>query len=272
MRTFRNVVVDADVLVYRTGYACQKHIYSLELSGECNGEIYTGSDKRLVNRITSGLLSSDFHLQQMLRVEPLLSALITVDKILSGYKEKFSAQNMVLYLTGSGNYREKIAITRPYKGTRTQEKPVHYSAIKQHLIDKHGAIVVEGAEADDELSMAMWRDPKDTVGITIDKDAKNTPGWLYNPNKDELLNVVPFNARQHFWTQVLTGDNVDNIPGCAGIGPKKAEKILEGCTTDLNFYNACLIEGYDGNAVMLEEQARLLWMSRESYNDFEVPR
>ena len=28
--------------------------------------------------------------------------------------------------------------------------------------------------------------------------------------------------------QCLTGDNIDNIPGIKGIGPKKAEKILAG--------------------------------------------
>ena len=271
MRTFDNIVVDADVLCYRVGFATQKNIYTLELAGECNGEIYTGSDKRLVNRITAGLLLSDFHLSEMLRVEPLLSALLTVDKILAGYKELFQAENVTLLLTGSGNYRDDIAITKPYKGTRTQEKPVHHAAIKKHLIEKHGAVVIEGAEADDELSMAMWRDQENTVGITIDKDAKNTPGWLYNPNKDELLNVTTESARKHFWTQVLTGDSVDNIPGCPGIGPAKAAKILDGCTTDESFYKVCLIRGYDGNAIMLEEQARLLWMSRESYNDWRKP-
>ena len=192
MRAFSNIVVDADVLCYRVGFATQKNVYSLELSGECNGEIYVGSDKRLVNRITAGLSFSDFHLSEVLRVEPLLSALLTVDKILEGYKELFQAENVSLFLTGEGNYRDDIAVTKPYKGTRKQEKPVHYQAIKDHLIKKHGAVVVEGAEADDELSMAMWKDPNDTVAISIDKDAKNTPGWLYNPNKDELLNVTPF--------------------------------------------------------------------------------
>ena len=33
-------------------------------------------------------------------------------------------------------------------------------------------------------------------------------------------------AEYNFWYQMLVGDVVDNVKGCKGIGPKKAEKIL----------------------------------------------
>lgn len=48
-----------------------------------------------------------------------------------------------------------------------------------------------------------------------------------------------------FWTQMLTGDTTDNIPGCKGIGPKKAEKILAGL--DAKTYGAAVWSTYMGN-------------------------
>ena len=281
MRTFKKVVVDTDVLLYKVGFATQKNVYILESSGEVNGEIYVGSDKRLVNRLMASLDNPT--LSEELRTEPLLAALKTVDNVLAKYKELFQPEEMLLYLTGSGNYREALAGIKPYKGNRTQEKPAHYAAIKEYLI-KLGAVVIEGAEADDALSMAMWADPENTVGITIDKDAKNTPGWLYNPDKGQLISVTDMEARHHFWAQVLTGDQVDNIQGVPGVGPKKAEGMLGECVSEKDYYGVCLAAYTAHQKKMfptmslasltrmaekdLEENARLLWMSRETYNDW----
>ena len=60
---------------------------------------------------------------------------------------------------------------------------------------------------------------------------------------------------------------MDNIPGCPGIGPKKAEKALEGLSQEEEMYQAVLAlyeEKYPENASEeLLEQARLVWMVRE---------
>jgi 5'-3' exonuclease len=41
---------------------------------------------------------------------------------------------------------------------------------------------------------------------------------------------------------LLTGDAVDSIPGCPGIGPVKAFKILSGCDTPEEMENACMTQ------------------------------
>jgi transcriptional regulator with XRE-family HTH domain len=61
---------------------------------------------------------------------------------------------------------------------------------------------------------------------------------------------------------MLTGDRVDNIPGLAGIGPKKAEKILQGCTDyesmQTAVWKAYQDKGHDYDYFV--EQGRLLWL------------
>ena len=118
-----------------------------------------------------------------------------------------------------------------------------------------------------------------TVIATIDKDLDNTPGWHYNWNKGEMYWVSEGEATKKFYTQLLTGDKVDNIQGIPGIGPKKAEKVLEGCETEEDYYYSVL-EAYhnyydnqecDGNTIepaqCLSENAQLLWMIRELDED-----
>ena len=75
-----------------------------------------------------------------------------------------------IFLTGKGNFRKKIAVTREYKGNRKQERPVHLGD-KQHLIDNWKAIVSKDEEADDLIG--IWSNPESIV-TSIDKDMAAT--------------------------------------------------------------------------------------------------
>jgi len=73
-----------------------------------------------------------------------------------------------------------------------------------------------------------------------------------------------------FYTQLLTGDRVDNIIGLKGIGPVKAAKALADLTTDIEMYNK-VVEMYDGDKVRVLENARLLWLRRTPGEMWEAP-
>ena len=45
------------------------------------------------------------------------------------------------------------------------------------------------------------------------------------------------------------------------MGPVKAAKILEGCSTEQELYDAC-VKAYDGDLDRVLENARLLWLRR----------
>lgn len=173
------------------------------------------------------------------------------------------------FLTGSGNYREKIATIQPYKGNRKDvPKPKYLQAVREYLVYAWGAEIVEGREADDALGCMQYAaKDKSTCIVTVDKDLDGVPGWRLNPVTGVHRYVTLTEANQFFYTQLLTGDRVDNILGLKNIGPKKAAKLLEGLTEEKALYNACRaaytgVHGFDGDKY-LEENANLLWIQRK---------
>ena len=99
---------------------------------------------------------------------------------------------------------------------------------------------VEGYEADDvigTLSHLAEQQGFFTYMITGDKDFGQlvTPNIkIFNPGKNEIMGVEEVNAKYGIQspTQLidilgLMGDSADNIPGCPGVGPKTAEKLIQ---------------------------------------------
>lgn len=168
------------------------------------------------------------------------------------------------FLTGSNNYRKEIAVTAPYKGNRTQERPKHYNLIREYLEKAWGCVVVNGQEADDAIGIKAYEfdNTEDYVIMSIDKDLDMIRGWHYNFIKDNKYFVDDQEAIKHFYTQILTGDRVDNIFGLKGIGPKKAAKILEDCKTEEDMYKAVL-EAYANDETRVLENGQLLWIRRK---------
>ncbi len=162
------------------------------------------------------------------------------------------------FLTGTGNFRYDVAVTKPYKGNRTGEKPEHWQLLREHAVKEWGFVIVDGIEADDAIGILATKHP-DSVILTIDKDLDMIPGKHYNFVKKLWYDISPVAAIYNFYRQLLTGDRTDNIPGLTGIGPKRADKILDGCVTEEELYNACL-EAYEGNLEYMKEQGDLLWI------------
>jgi hypothetical protein len=184
------------------------------------------------------------------RVSHLVNEIVYQDLKCDDYKA---------YITGKGNYRNDIAVTEPYKGNRKGAKrPVHYDAIRTHL-QRLGAELVEGSEADDAVATEATK----TGGwiVSIDKDLDQVAGWHYNFVKHEEYYVTEEEGLRNLFTQVLTGDRIDNIIGLKGIGPKKAEKLLQDCKTEREYYDACL-KAYGGDQLRVDENLSLLWLRR----------
>lgn len=166
------------------------------------------------------------------------------------------------WLTGKGNFRNDIAKTAPYKGTRVAPKPAHYQALREHLMVKYGFMMTQDIEADDAVGIACYAIPEDEmIMVHIDKDLNQLRGWHYNYRKKEKYHVTEFEGLLSFYTQMLTGDRIDNIIGIKGIGPVKAKRILEECKTENEMYLAVL-EAYKGDDNRVLENGQLLWLQR----------
>lgn len=184
-----------------------------------------------------------------------------------------SSNNLECYLTGKDNFRYEVAKTAPYKGNRKDvAKPTNLPAARDHLVNKWGAVVSQGEEADDLIAMAATMgDPKSTVICSIDKDFLTVPCWMFNFVKSTWKYSTEDEARKYFYTQILTGDNADNIKGIHRVGPVKAGKLLEGLTTEEELYKAC-VDAYDGDVDRVLENARLLWLRRYDGQMWEPPK
>lgn len=176
-----------------------------------------------------------------------------------------------VYLTGSGNFRFDIAKSHVYKGNRKSgDKPLWLYDVRQHMIKKWNAIVSEGEEADDLIAIEATRYGPDTIVASIDKDMLQLPCRHYNFGRDEWYTVDEFQGLLFFYTQILTGDSADNIIGLYRVGPAKAKKILEGCKSEADLWNA-VVKAYDGDVERVVENARLLWLRRKEGELWQPP-
>ncbi len=186
-----------------------------------------------------------------------------IDDVMGFTLFEFDHNMVEVFLTGPTNFRYELATIAPYKGNRKDSvKPRHLSHARDYLIEEYGAVVSVDEEADDMIAKRATELGRGTVIASVDKDFLQVPVTFFNMGRREFTEVSEFDAHYNFYTQVLTGDRADNIKGLANIGPKKAERALEGATTEEELY-ARVYDMYDGDTDALLENARLLWLRRK---------
>lgn len=118
-----------------------------------------------------------------------------------------------------------------YKAGRGR-KPVGTGEVKRWLIEEHGAKLKPGIEADDTMGI-LATNPRIIKGekiiVSADKDMLTIPGKLYRNGKVERIGQ--HEADLAWLMQTLTGDTTDGYPGCPGMGPVKAAKLLAEAET-----------------------------------------
>lgn len=259
-------LVDGDIIPYKCGFATEQSTYEFD-----DGYVAATPTEAKSHCAAMGL-DYDRDCKIITEAEPLNHALRLAKNLLLRVEKDTSCDFMEIFLSGEKNYRDALAVTKPYKGNRPDRKPMHFEAIKKYLIDKHGARVTQNAiEADDELGIQaceLWQTDTPVI-CTIDKDLDMIPGWHYNWDKGTTQLIDHEQANWNFYRQLLIGDSTDNIPGCPGIGPKKAEKILTGLMLEQDLYEACC-NTYESALnhqahwkEYMGEQANLLWIQRE---------
>lgn len=195
-----------------------------------------------------------------------------------------------IFITEGRTFREDIAKLKPYKGTRKDSKPWHFRNLTAYLKGGLNATVVTGVEADDLMAIRHGADPN-TIICSRDKDLKQVPGWHYSwelglqpsfgpelitnegslhINTEKKPPKLTGTGLLFFYSQLLTGDTVDNIPGLPGCGPVAAHKILTQ-EDERSLYERVADAytehyGNDAESAMLE-QGRLCWIVRRFKDD-----
>ena len=133
---------------------------------------------------------------------------------------------IALSCSRSDNYRRDY--WPQYKAHRDINKhmPEALPEAEQYVRTLGIPLSVPRLEADD--LMGMMASSGKAIAVTIDKDLRSVPGWHWNPDKEEAPVLVDETlADRNFYTQWLTGDSTDNVPGIWKLGPKKAAALLD---------------------------------------------
>ena len=185
-------------------------------------------------------------------------ACLRADKLMQDIVYLTEADSYKCILTGRNNFRKTLY--PEYKANRKDKpKPKWLQDIRTFLQENWTAEVSDGCEADDLLG--VYQTP-DSCICSIDKDLLQIPGRHYNWVKAEFYDQTLVGGLRHFYFQLLQGDRGDNIPGIQGIGPKKAERFLEGITDEKEMFDTCL-ELYKGDLPTMIRNGQLLWIWRE---------
>ena len=219
--------------------------------------------------------------------EPIENALSTTRTIIHNIWDRFpdSPEEGKLYISGKDNFRDLMVAheatfakaPKLYKGNRDPSmRPHYYDEIREYMIHVHGAITVNGMEAEDAAGIEHYaHKDRSTVLVHQDKDLDCLPGWHWNPIKgDDVRYITMKEANVNFWKQVLTGDKVDNIRGIDGLGPKTADKLIDPCDNDWLKMRAVALEQYkkqygDTAEAILDETCRLVWILRKTGETYD---
>jgi len=268
------IIVDADSLVYKAGWSVEKRYYVLEETGERFKSKSEATSALMENgregEVPLLLMKSEV-------TGPESHAARCLDLLYKSVLEPFSCTPFVSYLTGSNNFRNYIAETLPYKGNRASTaKPYYYEFLRDAICNRFNGTVVDGIEADDRIAIEASAN-EGCVIAGIDKDLLQIPGVHYNYDKGTLIEVDEITGWYNFFTQVLVGDASDNIPGVAGIGPKKAANTLEPVRNSVyDMYITCYniySETYGNNeGSRFNEVGGLLYLLRYEYDSWAAAR
>lgn len=273
-------LIDGDVIAYTCGFASETRFFTV-------GEDAVFSLKSEANDYCDrhGIERSSIEMEQ--DPEPDYVAFGNVNNLIDLIADETGADDVWVYLSGEGTtFREELEPA--YKANRSEApRPCHLHSIRAYIQYEYPTIITDGTiEADDALGLTQTKHEadnalEDTIICSIDKDLLTIPGWNYNWQRkgDEsdprLTHVSDEDAAYNFCLQLLTGDSVDNIPGLPGIGPKKAERILEDAWYMYGDWERGVTEKYKELHEKIQSkfnrnwyehlriQGKLLWILRE---------
>jgi hypothetical protein len=304
MEAFMILIQEADELCYRCAFACQKQAYKVITSRGKHDfkDKYTKTDIVKHFKTKGKIIDQDYTLEPYLIIEEEHIVKYTLEKMIeklwlvSHESIGEAVEEVQLWLSPSdhSNFRYNVVEIMGAKGLGYKAgraaKPHHLKYIRRLLIENYGAQEIKGFEADDALGMYA---SKETILSHIDKDIDMIGScWHYNHVTGDIyyvpdgLGTLEFDDKKNkvigrgtifFYLQMLTGDAIDNIPGCKNpekahhakppnFSAKEAYKLLQGIISEDVAWNYVALQfqhTYQDKWVdAVQEVADLLWICR----------
>ena len=179
-----------------------------------------------------------------------------VEQELSKLRSRFDTDDLVLFFTDRVNFRKTIEPT--YKGNRTKRKPCGYLKLKNWGLEAYPSLIKPTLEADDALGIVATNGSVENfVLVSPDKDMGQIACRIYDLKEE--YTQTPEAAERLLYKQCLTGDSTDGYKGCSGVGPKRADIILDKAKH--GYWKAC-VEAYEEAGMTEADALRNLRLAR----------
>ena len=270
------VLFDYDSIKYAVGYACEeRHIV-------CS-HVNNGGQLRFANRTEfyganrkGGWLAEfnaerdsphsieEYTIEDVQTLKQFTSVKAILDAKVKGIVKHLQGKEYYGYIGRGRVFRHDIATIMEYKGNRNNLKPLAINMIEELLFEHHNAkLATDNLEADDWLSIDSftafkeWNKTKSQkdrlIVVANDKDALQTEGHLFNPDKMVLpMTIKGFGnlewkedmskptltgkGRMWLYSQLVGGDQIDNWKPSFLSGKRWGDvatyKVLAGCKND----------------------------------------
>lgn len=253
----RIALTDGDMIPYIVGFTVSEMTYVRALTRVKSGQVPTLAD-----------------------TPECKAACDRVNAILNSWVFTAKCDAARIFMTSSAdNFRLRLAFSHVYKGERNPEKPPFFYEMREHLLTAHAAILSDGDEADDLMSIHQWNGHREflkesggefpvgspehrafsnTVIVSADKDLMIVPGWHMIPGQDvvwvdtlghlelryksdgKTVKDLKGSGLKFFYAQMICGDKVDNYKGIPGRGAAFAYNLLNKCKDEKSLYMAVL--------------------------------
>lgn len=182
----------------------------------------------------------------------------TIDYLVQSHVKKILSAtdtiHVLIALSGESNFRDRLPLPVQYKGHRLDlVRPIALRETREYIKSKYACMIAQDEEADDIISKFQFKGisqpNKKIIVVTLDKDARGTPGLVYDPNKNKLINVNGFGfvtyekgtlygeGRKWFYHQLLHGDSADNYDPCDLLILNSKEQLKRVKITDYRSFN-----------------------------------
>lgn len=152
----------------------------------------------------------------------------TVKNFIRRWATDIDASKSIVFVSEGDNFRHDIY--PEYKQNRIgKDKPRFASSTKEWMLDNYTQVLSDPRlEADDRLSMYATEDhglDEVRVIITTDKDMRQVPAYVYNPDYSVLIDRYTLDeCMQMLFYQWVCGDRVDGYYGIDNFGVEKYRK------------------------------------------------
>jgi DNA polymerase-1 len=199
------------------------------------------------------------------------SAIRDVRNTIGSLLVRLNASDLIICLSHKENWR--YSVYPKYKSNRANfQRPALLDRLREWVREYYICETMTNLEADDVMGILATHPELvygDKIVVSHDKDLRQIPGWLYNPDTDDLPWEIT--KEMGYWFhmfQTLAGDVADGYPGCPRVGKKTAIKLLKD--VDPSEYWSIVVDSYEKKGLTEEDalvQARVSRICQhEDYN------